>query len=143
MALQVRNTGLFSVIGTIYGGDGRSTFSLPNLQGSAPLGAGQGINLSERSLGETGGSTTVELAESSMAAHAHGFVASEPAGTTTTLTDQLIANSVDISMDGPPSDLGAPGSESVGSAGGIEPHNNLQPYLTLNLCIAMTGTYPF
>ena len=140
-----QNTALFSLLGTTYGGDGKSTFALPNIQGRAPMHPGQGPGLSLHDLGETGGSDTVTLQPSEMPTHSHamgvqtaapGAVAT-PAGTTLgrPATGGLYvtgANPALVTMS--PSILAA--------AGGGLPHNNLQPYLTLNFCIAQQGIFP-
>lgn len=145
-----QNTALFSLLGTTYGGDGKSTFSLPNIQGSAPMHPGQGPGLSLHSLGESGGTETVTLLESEMPAHTHtlmsisGFAGNnnDPTGNVLAKGDAglspyapLLANN-----QSPASVSNAPQAMAVG--GGSQPHNNLQPYLTLNFCIAMQGVFP-
>jgi microcystin-dependent protein len=146
-----QNTALFSLLGTTYGGDGKSTFALPNLEGSAPMHPGQGPGLSLHDLGETGGSTSVTLLQSEMPSHNHTFQ-----GNTTTATNASPANAV--YMRGHYNDgVGNTGAVDLyttnapdttlnpfvlGIAGGNQPHNNMQPYLTLNFCIALQGVYP-
>ena len=139
-----QNTALFSLLGTTYGGDGKSTFALPDLQGSAPMHPGQGPGLSLHDLGETGGSETVTLLESEIPSHPHSVVASEVDGNERTLLGQLLAHGVSISGYQAPS----PGTvtqlawSAVAPAGGDAPHNNLQPYLTFYFCIALQGVFP-
>jgi microcystin-dependent protein len=138
-----QNTALFSLLGTTYGGDGKSNFALPNLQGNAPMHPGQGPGLSLHDLGETGGTETVTLLESEMPAHPHtlqcyGAVANRtnPAG-----------NSIARASSGAPYAPAGPTSaqlapQALTPAGGDQPHNNMQPYLTFNFCIALQGVYP-
>jgi len=141
-----QNTALFSLLGTTYGGDGKSTFALPNLQGSAPMHPGQGPGLSLHDLGETGGSETVTLLESEMPAHSHAWQASNAEGISQTPVATLLAGGVGgiAQYAAPPS----PGSltpladNALTPAGGDQPHNNMQPYLTLYFNIALQGVYP-
>ena len=142
-----QNTALFSLLGTTYGGDGKSTFALPNMQGNAPMHPGQGPGLSLHDLGEMSGTQFVTLLESEIPAHAHfvdralaangdkqgpdgGVFAQAAAGRGTAIlyheapaTGQINPNSLTIT-------------------GGGQPHNNMQPYLTLNFCIALQGVFP-
>ena len=141
-----QNTALFSLLGTTYGGDGKSNFALPDLQGNAPMHPGQGPGLSLHDLGETGGSDTVTLLQSEMPAHAHSLRAHN--------ADQADHQNPDASTSIAQSANGAAFQSTTNSnlmpladatlapAGGDLPHNNLQPYLTLNFCIAMQGVYP-
>lgn len=139
-----QNTALFSLIGATYGGDGRTTTALPNLQGRAPMHPGRGPGLTARRLGERGGVETVTLTEAQMASHTHTFrgssdppdsrqpggsLAAQPAGRgagvlygTTNVVDQ--------------------DPRTVGNAGGSQAHNNLQPFLAINFIIALQGLYP-
>jgi microcystin-dependent protein len=141
-----QNTALFSLLGTTYGGDGKSNFALPNLQGAVPMHPGQGPGLSLHDLGEQLGSDTVTLIESEIAAHDHGPVMSSIAGGINSHTpgpSMAIAKSQGNFVY----DDAGPGSaqldlSAVAPAGGDQPHNNLMPYLTLNFCIAMQGVYP-
>ena len=140
-----QNTALFALLGTTYGGDGKSTFALPNLQGSAPMHPGQGPGLSLHDLGETGGSDTVTLLQSEIPAHNHSVGAqTSPLGgvalpsATTTLSRPASGN---LYFTGSPTQ--APmASITIQPTGGDQPHNNLQPYLTLNFCIALQGVFP-
>ncbi len=140
-----QNTALFSLLGTTYGGDGKSTFALPDMQGNAPMQPGQGQGLSLRDLGELSGVESITLLQSEMPFHTH----------------QLLTAVQDLG------DLGAPASnralsrsgkgsayktnptnnatmalQTIAPAGGGLPHNNMQPYLTLNFCIALQGIFP-
>jgi microcystin-dependent protein len=141
-----QNTALFSLLGTFYGGNGTSTFALPNLQGAAPLMAGQGPGLTSRVLGESGGESTVTLTVAETPAHTHTPEGSNVAGTGVSPTgdtwgvasitrgQKLYAPTVGT---GP---LMSP--QTFGTTGGSQPHNNLPPYLTLTFIIALTGIFP-
>src|SRR5438034_5824318 len=141
-----QNTALFSLLGTTYGGDGKSNFALPNIQGSAVMHPGQGPGLSLHDLGETGGSDTVTLLESEMPSHAHSLVASEQDATERTPnaggTGQLLATGVGISQYQSPGPVTTLNPSVVAPAGGDQPHNNMQPYLTFYFNIALQGVFP-
>ncbi len=141
-----QNTALFSLLGTIYGGDGRSTFALPNLQGSAPLQAGQGPGLSLRDLGQRGGSTTVTLAQAEMPAHSHTALANAvgtPVATPGNNTWAPPGAGRGLAIYDPAAGSGpAMNSAALAPAGGSQPHNNMPPYLTLNFIIALQGVFP-
>ncbi|HEY7066455.1 MAG TPA: tail fiber protein [Chloroflexota bacterium] len=137
-----QNTALFSLLGTTYGGDGKSNFALPNLQGSAPMFWGQGPGLTLHDIGEQSGTPTVTLLQSEMPIHTHTVTASGRSGTTRVPTNQLVARGNGISAYAPPPVNTSLGPNSVSVAGGSQPHNNMQPYLTLNFCIALQGVFP-
>lgn len=138
-----QNTALFSLLGTTYGGDGKSNFALPNLQGSAPMHPGQGPGLSLHDLGEAGGSDTVSLLESEIPAHSHGLKASAQPGEDPSPANEALARSVGANLyQTNASPLVRLGDQALTPAGGNQPHNNLQPYLTLNFCIALQGVFP-
>ena len=139
-----QNQALFSILGTTYGGDGRSNFVLPNLQGCAPLQAGQGPGLSLYELGESGGVETVTLLQTEMPAHAHGVQGTAVAATSATPT----GNTWGAAGRGRPKAY-ASGAATVqmhpfgtSVAGGRQPHNNMPPYLGLTFIIALQGIYP-
>jgi microcystin-dependent protein len=140
-----QNTALFSLLGTTYGGDGKSTFALPDLQGSGAMHPGQGPGLSQRFLGEQSGTEFVTLLQSEMPAHQHQFggaVAgdadkSTPAGT---IWAQVPGRAT-VNLYTTPA-TGAVNPNCMPPAGGSLPHNNLMPYLTLNFCIALQGVFP-
>src|SRR5512140_853362 len=140
-----QNTALFSLLGTTYGGDGKSNFALPDLQGRAPMHPGQGPGLSLHDLGETGGSETVSLLETEIPSHSHTANASLEDGVQGSVTElialarsvggtlyQTITNANLVNMD----------AEALAPAGGDQPHNNMQPYLTFYFNIALQGVYP-
>lgn len=139
-----QNTALFSLLGTTYGGNGKSNFALPNMQGNAPMFWGQGPGLSLYDIGETGGSETVSLLESEMPSHNHSLNASiAPATLLSPSSSTSIARSVGGAMYNTTNTLNAPlNANAVAPAGGDQPHNNMMPYLTLNFCIALQGVYP-
>ena len=139
-----QNTALFSLLGTTYGGDGRSTFALPDLQGNVPLHPGQGSGLSLYDLGEQGGAQFVTLLESEIPSHTHVMRASsDPSDIQQPTTARSLARSQPgfayISGQTPNTTL-AP--QALAPAGGSLPHNNMMPYLTLNFCIALQGVFP-
>jgi len=139
-----QNTALFSLLGTTYGGDGRSTFALPNLQGSAAMHPGQGPGLSLHDLGETAGSETVTLLQSEIPVHSHTLMAStQPGEDSSPGGAEALARSVGASLYQTTTTPVVPMSaNAIGLAGGGQPHNNLMPYLTLNFCIALQGVFP-
>jgi microcystin-dependent protein len=157
-----QNTAVFSLLGTTYGGDGVSTFGLPNLQGRIPIGAGQGLGLTPYNVGDTGGVESVTLAINTIPQHTHSATqnlsVSLPAVTTTGTTNQpgpsvspaaptdAARNPVNIYSNATPNQkLGQPsisGTISIGSAGNGVPHENRQPYLAVNYIIALQGIFP-
>lgn len=139
-----QNTALFSLLGTTYGGDGRTTFALPNLQGSAPLHPGQGPGLSLRDLGETGGEPSVTLLDVEMPMHTHtaqgvsGAGGQGPAGNAWSSANQRGISTYAPSTNG----TVQMSPQALSPMGGSLPHNNMMPYLVLNFCIALQGIFP-
>lgn len=141
-----QNTALFSLLGTMYGGDGKSTFALPNMQGNVPLGQGQGAGLSDYFIGQEAGSQFVTLLQSEIPVHIH----------------QVRAQNIDPAEVNAPSPTVVLGQSNNGNAyaprtgntvvnmnfqttsitGSSLPHNNMMPYLVVNFCIAMQGVFP-
>ena len=139
-----QNTALFSLLGTTYGGNGKSNFELPDLQGRAPMHPGQGPGLSLHDLGETGGSQTVSLLESEIPSHNHTLYAqNNPLGSSAVPTDKSFTRpaSGKVYFSGSPAAV-TMDPNTLAPAGGDQPHNNMQPYLTLNFCIALQGVFP-
>ncbi|MEQ1862394.1 MAG: tail fiber protein [Chthoniobacteraceae bacterium] len=139
-----QNTALFSLLGTTYGGNGKSNFALPNLQGSAPMHPGQGPGLSLHDLGETRGSETVTLLESEIPAHSHALMAQTASGSKSTPAGNSFARVSGGTPYLPPAAaaLTAMSGQAVAPAGGDAPHNNMMPYLTFYFCIALQGVFP-
>ncbi len=137
-----QGTALFSLLGTTYGGDGKSTFGLPDLRGRAPMHPGQGPGLSLHDLGETGGSETVTLLESEIPAHSHTLRASQADGNERTPGGQMVATSIGMGMYAAPGPTTQLSPAMLTPTGGNQPHNNLQPYLTCYFCIALQGDFP-
>jgi len=146
--LQIRQfTALFSLIGTAYGGDGQNTFSLPNLVARAPCSQGTGPGLTQRSIGETFGEIGVTLTQPSIPSHIHSLnVFNQPDTTKRSASPApnyalIPPENVDSFVNGlTPNTSFAP--ITVGVTGGGQPHENRQPYLALNYCIALQGTFP-
>ncbi len=140
-----QNTALFSLLGTTYGGDGKSTFALPNLQDRTPMHPGQGPGLSNHFLGESGGSAAVTLLDSQMPSHSHSVLANSSGS-----GQASPANNVWGTLPGrtppPMYQSSAPNvqmsPQALSVAGVNSPHNNRQPYLGLNFCIALQGVFP-
>ena len=140
-----QNTALFSLIGTIYGGNGQTTFQLPNFAGRAGCQQGQGPGLTPRSLGEAFGVNTVTLTSNQIPQHNHGINAYVPSGSSSPAANGGLSQP-GISTNRPfnssaPNTTFAPNMISP-SQGGGQPHQNQQPYLGLNFCIALEGVYP-
>lgn len=137
-----QNTALFSLLGTYYGGDGKSTFALPNLQGSAPMYFGQGPGLSNYYQGEVDGVENVTLLTTEMPAHSHNIQVVADLATSSGLPGSSNIGIANITTynPGPASVQMSP--LSLAPAGGSLPHNNMQPYLTLNFIIALQGIFP-
>ena len=137
-----QNTALFSLLGTNYGGDGRVNFGLPNLIGNAPIGAGNGPGLTPRVVGETGGSSIITLLIQELPSHTH-----TPAATSDLGNDYGPANDIWAADAGGANEYGTDSPVmlnplAVGVAGGSQPHNNMQPYMVMNYCIALQGIFP-
>lgn len=139
-----QNTALFSLLGTTYGGNGKSNFALPDLQGRAPMHPGQGPGLSLHDLGETGGSETVSLLESEIPSHSHAMRASLDDGdlkvpASTRALGKSGGGNIYTSATTPVVSMSG---QTLAPAGGDQPHNNMQPYLTFYFSIALQGVFP-
>ena len=141
-----QNTALFSLLGTTYGGNGKSNFALPNMQGNAPMHPGQGPGLSLHDLGEIGGSETVTLLTSEMPLHVHNIMAlnSDFGNLNAPSPLRSLARSGNATAYQTNSSAGVTqmSANALSISGSSFPHNNMQPYLTLNFCIALQGVFP-
>lgn len=146
-----QNTALFSLLGTYYGGDGRTTFALPDLRGAVPVSSGTAITGTSWTLGERVGDPTHNLLPSEMAAHNHALLATSTIGTQTNAGGAQIANGRGGSLQNQTvariySPATAPStvlsSSSIFPTGGSQPHNNMMPYLGFNICISLAGVFP-
>ena len=138
---------LFSILGTTYGGDGRTTFALPDMRGRLPIHKGNGPGLTPRNLGEIGGSETNTLAVNQMPAHSHTLNANSGSARTSAPTNNTLARtrsdlrSYDSVSASKPADAQL-ASSSVGNTGSSAPINNMQPSLAINCIIALEGVFP-
>lgn len=139
-----QNTALFALLGTTYGGDGKSTFALPDMQGNAPMQPGQGQGLSERFLGEMSGVESITLLESEIPLHTHTLNAQNtPANSRTPGNTVVLARNVGgNTYKAAASNMQAMAFQALAPAGGSLPHNNMQPYIAVNFCIALQGIFP-
>jgi microcystin-dependent protein len=139
-----QNTALFALLGTYYGGDGKSTFALPDLQGNSPMQAGQGQGLSERFLGEMSGVESITLLQTEIPVHTHAIrVSTEDGESDTPAANRIMGRSIGgFAYQSQAINLGMMAFQALPPAGGGLPHNNMQPYLTLNFCIALQGIFP-
>ncbi len=138
-----QNTALFSLLGTTYGGDGQATFALPDLQGRAAMHPGRGPGLTNRRLGERGGSESVSLNEGNLPSHNHNLQSGDAIANTAEPNNAMFA---DLPDDTPVYTASNPDSQmqssTLGSVGGGVAHDNMQPYAVLNFIIALQGLYP-
>jgi len=132
-----QNQALFSLLGTTYGGNGQTTFALPNLQGRVPIHVGNG-----HTLGEAGGTTAVTLNISQLPTHLHFLMANSQQGTVVTPAANVLANSNPTTLYEQPQNLVTMNPNSVLPVGGSQAHDNMEPYLVLNFCIALQGIFP-
>lgn len=141
-----QNTALFSLLGTTYGGNGQTTFALPDLRGRAPVSSGQGPGLSNYNLGEMAGSESVTLLTSQMPAHTHAANASTQPGSASSPANGVCASGVDSQGGSVNGYVAAPNTtmapQAIGAAGGSQPHENRPPFLCVNFIIALQGIYP-
>lgn len=138
------NQALFSILGTTYGGDGRTTFALPDLRGRAPIQPGAGPGLTNRQLGQKGGGETVTLTTGEIPSHSHTVNASTERGSQTAptghvLTEPKDSNDLIYTADAPNTTMSA---SMIANTGGGGAHNNMQPFLGINFIIALVGVFP-
>lgn len=133
---------LFAILGTTYGGNGQTTFALPDLRGCVPLGAGQGVQLSSRELGERGGSEAVTLTEAQIPAHTHALNASTTTAALKEPANNLLAKSRVLPNYAPASAQVEMHKSAISDAGSGQPHNNMPPFLAINYIIALEGIFP-
>ncbi len=146
-----QNTALFSILGTTYGGDGKTTFALPDLRGRCAIGTGQGPGLSNRHQGDLGGTESVTLTQAELPLHTHGLAANSTNGAVSNPSGALLANA-QVTVDrgntvngnsylqGSPNTTMSP--QAIQPAGGSQPHENMQPYLVMNYIICLQGVFP-
>jgi microcystin-dependent protein len=146
-----QNTALFSILGTNFGGDGRSTFGLPDLRGATPIGVGQLTGGQNYVVGETGGEPSVTVLQSEMPMHNHQLLTNTTDGAMLPSTGNRLAKAAEGGKGGGgqtanayspsgPNAMMAP--NTLSTIGGSQPHNNMQPFLSLNYCIALQGVFP-
>lgn len=142
--LQIaQNSALFSLLGTMYGGDGRTTFALPNLQGRVPIHFGQAPGTSQYQIGQAGGTETTTLVVQNLPPHNHPLNAVSETGETSDPTGALLGNTGALDKEYRISGTGVVmNANAIGNTGGGQPANNMQPYLVVNYCIALQGIYP-
>ena len=138
-----QNTALFSLLGTTYGGDGRTTFALPDLRGRVPVGQGQGPGLSNYDLGEVSGTENTTLLASNLPQHNHPLVATSEAGSTSDPTGAFLGNTGALDREYNTSGTHVQmNPAAIGLSGNSLPFNNMQPFLVLNYIIAAQGIFP-
>lgn len=137
-----QNDALFSLLGTIYGGDGRTTFGLPDMRGRIPIHAGTGPGLSPRRLGAKGGAENVTLTANQLPSHNHSISASNNLGESNLPTDNVPARSQEAPLYTTYAAAEAMANNMVTSVGGSRSHTNVMPYLCINYIIALFGIYP-
>lgn len=138
-----QNTALFSLIGTTYGGDGRTTTALPDLMGRSPMHPGGGPGLTNRRLGEKGGVEMVALSEAQMPNHSHAMGAAPvPANQDDVGNTVIMSRTIGTNSYADPNNLQPIADEALPPEGGSQVHDNMQPYLTINFIIALQGLYP-
>lgn len=137
-----QNDALFSLLGTIYGGDGQTTFALPDLRGRIPLHAGAGPGLSPRRLGERAGAEDERLTVNQIPAHSHGFRANTAAATSETPQGQVLAQGVGVNFYSEAAQDAPMAPDMIANTGGSQTHTNLMPTLCVHFIMALFGIYP-
>jgi microcystin-dependent protein len=136
------NVALFSLLGTTYGGDGKTTFALPDMRGRVPVGTGQGTGLTLRNPGDKGGQESVTLTVAEMPAHRHAVIASSSAADSKAPAGNALANSSTEAIYSNQAPNVALESKSISSVGNSKPHENMQPFLGMTCIIALQGIFP-
>lgn len=136
------NDAMFNLIGTIYGGDGQDTFALPDLRGRIPIHAGQGPGLSNYVIGQAAGTETVTLTVSQTPSHSHPYTATLNPAAATSPNNAVFARAAGDIYTSDVSSMSPLAPQSVGSAGGSQPHENTMPYLVINFIISLYGIFP-
>lgn len=129
-----QNSALFSLLGTTFGGNGQTTFALPNFQSRVSIGTGQGVGLSSYVEGQAGGAENVTITESQLPLHAH--LVSDLGAPPTVRVKNANGPAASVQSTAPAGDA------ATAAAGASQPHSNIKPYLTMNVCIALTGVFP-
>lgn len=137
-----QNDALFSLLGTIYGGDGRTTFGLPDLRGRVPIHAGTGPGLSPRSLGSKGGTEDEVLNSNQLPSHTHTVQFETGPGDTSNPDGEYLGASPNVRIFRPAPPVGAMSAASITATGGSQSHTNVMPFLCINFIIALVGIYP-
>jgi len=137
-----QNQALFSLLGTIYGGDGRTIFALPDLRGRVPVHMGHGPGLSSRPVGHKVGSENVTLTQAQLPSHSHALEASADAATESAPTGHVLASSSTVTMFADTAPTVPMASASITAAGGGQGHPNMMPFLCVHFIIALAGIYP-
>ena len=137
-----QNTALFALLGTIYGGNGQTTFALPDLQERVPMFWGQGDGLSQRSEGESGGENEVTLKQAEMPMHTHSLMGDNQTGDTPLPAGHTLARYANAYQTNTSQKLTTLSAQAVESSGKDQPHNNIMPSLVVNFCIALSGLFP-
>lgn len=137
-----QNQSLYSLLGTTYGGDGRTSFALPDLRGRTPIHVGQGDNGQHHQLGEKSGEETHTLSVNEIPRHEHAWKASSSDGNSSTAAGHMLAREAGGLYRQSPSNLVDMMPATLSSTGGSQPHENMQPYLAVNFCIALQGLFP-
>lgn len=137
-----QNDALFSLLGTIYGGDGINTFALPDLRGRIPLNFGQGPGLTDRPIGQKSGTETVTLTTQQIASHNHTVNSKSDTGTSPNPQNNIVAGTGSLNAYTTSAVDNQMGNQSIGLTGGSQPHDNMQPFLCISYIIALYGIYP-
>ena len=147
-----QNSALFSLLGTMYGGDGVTTFGLPDLRGRFPVGQGNGPGLSPYQVGQMGGTEQQTITTAQLPAHTHALIGSSSDATASTLNGNVLASSngvdtvteavITVNAYAPAGNPVAANNAAIGMAGSSQPVSTMSPYIALNFCIATEGIYP-